>query len=171
MQPFDLGSATWTFGTNCTGVGIQITETQANSVTEEILMIDFSDYRSITTIKNLDFGSFTPGNGSITVNPNGNYIATNIVYHDGGVQPAEFEVGGFENTSFVISLPTSVIVSYNDLDTMTVNNFTTNLTNNEGVIGNGNYTKNFFVGADLIVSSDQLSGQYTGYFVVTADFY
>ncbi len=171
MQAFDLGNTTWVFGSDCTGVGIQVSDTQANAVGEQILMIDFTDFRSINTLKSLDFGSFSAADGSITVTPYSGYSLSNIIYHDGEVQAAEFEVGGLENTSFMITLPTSITISYNNTNEMIVNNFTSSLTNNTGVIETGGSTKNFFVGADLIVNSGQVPGEYTGYFVVTADFY
>ncbi len=100
----------------------------------------------------LDFGRVFKGSDATTVDP-ANPLA--------GTTPASFNVTGEGNFNFVVSLPTEATIT-NGTDTLTVNNFTTDLTNDQGALdATGNAT--FKVGGTLQSISDTVSsGVYTG---------
>lgn len=123
--------------------------------------------------EDLDFGTLAAdGNfgGTITVDAGdtGSGSTADIPYHDGVFQAAGFEItGGYsgeESLSYSVELPTSVTIS-NNTETMTVDNFTSNLSNNSGTISGGSDT--FYVGATLNVNEAQEPGSYSGTFDVT----
>ena len=89
----------------------------------------------------------------------------------GTVAAASFTVSGDANRTFVLTLPSSTTLSDGGTPShsMTVNTFTSNLTNNtDGTLSNGSATVN--VGATLNVSANQFAGNYTGTFSVTVNY-
>ncbi len=105
----------------------------------------------------LDFGRVFKGSDATTVDPT-NPLA--------GTTPASFNVTGEANFNFVVTLPTEASIS-NGVDILTVNSFTTDLTNDQGALdATGNAS--FKVGGTLQSIDDTVSsGVYTGSATVT----
>lgn len=128
----------------------------------------------VTNIDDLDFGTLvapTDTTGTVTVNADGTIATNNIPYHDGVVEAATFEItGGFsvngdDSISYSVELPDSETITNGNGGTMTVDNFTSNLTENQGFITSTN--EEFSVGATLNVGAAQEAGSYNGSFEVT----
>ena len=108
--------------------------------------------------------------GTITVGPNSSSTTTNIPYHDGNVNAAQFNVQGGSTVSYSVELPSTDVIltntSSSDGSTMIVNNFDSDLTGGE-TIGD---KSSFNVGATLNVGVGQPAGDYKGSFEVTVTF-
>ncbi|MEC9489506.1 MAG: DUF4402 domain-containing protein [Halanaerobiales bacterium] len=124
--------------------------------------------------EDLDFGTLAAAadsGGTIIVDAGdtGTGSTANIPYHDGVFQAAGFEItGGYSgetSINYSIELPTSVTIDNNNGASMIVDNFTSDLTSNEGIISGGSDT--FYVGATLNVGAAQETGSYSGSFEVT----
>lgn len=126
----------------------------------------------VTNLEDLDFGTLAASadaGGTITVSPDGTSSTSGIPYHDGAVNAAEFEItGGFSGDSgidYSVDLPTSVTITNESDESMTVDNFISNLTDNSGTMNSS--SEEFAVGATLNVGAAQEAGDYTGSFEVT----
>src|SRR6056297_351422 len=107
--------------------------------------------------------------GTVIVTPDSSTSTTNIPYHDGIVNAAQFNVQGSSDVNYSVNLPTDDITltdTVNPSNTMTVNTFTSDLNGGE-TIG----TKStFYVGGTLNVGVGQPAGSYQGSFEVTVTF-
>lgn len=126
----------------------------------------------VNNIFDLDFGTVvapTEVSGTVTVNPEGTSGTSNIPYHDQNVQAASFEItGGYDGTEgilYSVELPTSVTINNGNGGSMIVDNFTSDLINNQGSINST--SEEFAVGATLNVAAAQEAGSYSGSFEVT----
>ena len=107
----------------------------------------------------LDFGRVFKGSAETVVDP---------ANPAPGTTAAEFQVVGEDGYEFEVTLPTTATISYNGNE-LTVDNFTTNLTNNIGALTGGN--ANFKVGGTLqAIPVDAVSGVYTGSATVTVEY-
>lgn len=126
----------------------------------------------ITKVDNLVFGNIAASSstGTVVIAPD----ATGTRTSAGGVTPsvigsygsAEFTVTGEANSTYTISVPSSVTISDGNSHSMTVNNF---LTNEADLIGtfSPSGSQTIYVGATLNVGASQATGNYTGSYAVT----
>ena len=84
-----------------------------------------------------------------------------------GITSAQFTVSGYDNTTFSISLPSTVTLNGPSSATMTVSNLQHDAGTTPALVGG---TKVFYLGADLTVAASQAAGAYTGAFDVTVDY-
>ena len=110
--------------------------------------------------------SATPG--TVSVDANGSRTTTGgvtITTSTAGL-PAQFEVSGDPNSTYGISLPTSVVITSTAGDNMTVNNFNTAA---NGQLDAGG-KQNLDVVATLNVGSFQAFGAYSGIMSATVEY-
>jgi hypothetical protein len=127
----------------------------------------------ITIVKvvgaDLNFGDVVPGAtaGTVVVDPAAARTSTGGVALGNGaaVAAAAFTVGGGNNATYTITLPTSAVTITGPTSTMTVSNFTSN-PSGTGTIGAAG-TQALNVGGTLNVGVNQAVGAYTGTFSVT----
>lgn len=117
----------------------------------------------------MDFGVVTAtAAGTITLSPNSTVVASGGVVAKGAVSPSVFSVVAMPSSSFVISLPTSCILSSGE-NKLYLTDFTSNLTNSIGVTdGNGNSSVS--IAAKLTIPSTFVYGSYSGGFEVVANY-
>jgi hypothetical protein len=119
----------------------------------------------ITKEADLNFGSmFSPtgGGGTVTVDVNNQRTATGVqlaTVSGEAITAAQFKVTGSPNATFTITFPNTFNVT-NDVanSSMTVDNFTYNVTSPSTLDGSGNLT--IKVGATLHVYTNQALGVY-----------
>lgn len=104
-------------------------------------------------------------------------FSSNIVASGIGTQAknAAYDVTGTKNSTYLLTLPTSVIVTEPGANkTMTIDNFKASFTN--GAVNATSSTlgsdgkDHFTVGGTLNIGADQAGGVYTGTFNVTVDY-
>ncbi len=131
--------------------------------------------RSITLVNTggLNFGKVLPYSsaGSITIDPNNNVATASgaFITDATNVRRSSWAVTGVTRAAYIVTLPTSVVVS-NGTQNMTVSNFIRNGYDPHlwlDAAGNGI----FYVGARLNVGANQAAGIYTGMFNVTVSYY
>jgi hypothetical protein len=84
------------------------------------------------------------------------------------VSSAKFTVTGEVDATYTVSFDEASVTLGSAGNTMTVNDFTTNLTDNAGALTDG--SQEFYVGAALTVEGSQAPGDYTGTFDVTVNY-
>ena len=122
---------------------------------------------AITKVTDMSFGSFATGSaGTLVLSPAGLRNPTGgvkVTATTGTVAAAEFKVTGEGSYGYDVTLPASLILSTTTAGTgtvkdMTVNTFTSSLTDNKGSLTSG--SQNFTVGATLNVVAAQAIGTY-----------
>lgn len=122
---------------------------------------------SIAAVSALDFGSMGNAANTITISTAGVRSATDNSQLAGGtVGAAQFTVTGSGATAYTITLPGAILIN-NGGNNMTVNNFAHNAGGTPALVGG---TDTFEVGADLTVGAAQVTGAYTGTFVMTVNY-
>jgi hypothetical protein len=122
--------------------------------------------------ENLAFGNIiaSASAGSVTVDfadGRSNSGGATFPTTPGTVKSAEFEVTGFSNSAYTITLPEDdVVYLTGDGVDMEITDFVHNA--NETLDGSGNEV--FQVGATLQVNADQAAGEYTGSFEVVVNY-
>ncbi|MDD4429601.1 MAG: DUF4402 domain-containing protein [Paludibacter sp.] len=128
---------------------------------------------TIGNLANLYFGYIvkTSGTNDIILDANSSAtrhpsVASSIMTTQTGTPTAaQFSVTGEDDFTYAVTLPSSITLAGPTGSTaMTVDTFTTNLTNDKGTIGEEN---SFYVGAILHVNAGQAVGNYAGEFTVT----
>jgi len=124
---------------------------------------------TISKVKDLNFGSFTAAEGTITVDPAGGLTTGNGYdgYHDGNQQPALVEVSWLPFTQYSVDLSNQITISHDSNNIMNVSNFTTN--NNLNTLDGSGYDS-FNIGATIEVDPALEPGLYSGEFFVTVSF-
>ena len=124
----------------------------------------------ISKISDLNFGSFTANNGTLTVLPDGSlekgpgYTG----YHEGGHNPAEISVSWIPNAEYNITFSNQITIT-NNSDEMTVMAFESNYIDDIGSLDlNGN--DSFYIGGTVEVKDNLAPGNYSGQFFVTVSF-
>jgi hypothetical protein len=118
----------------------------------------------------LAFGSFSAGSGgTILIGTDGarSKTAGVVLLNSSTGAAAAFAVNGENNTTYTISLPTTVSVS-DGTNTMSLGSFVSNPSGTGTLSGSGAQTIN--VGATLTVASSQAAGNYTGSFNVSVEY-
>ncbi len=127
---------------------------------------------STATLGDLAFGTIVPDaiGGTVTVDP-----LTGLRLGSGGLAliastfgPATFDVTGAPDANYAISLPVGPLTIFSGLDSMTVDNWTTDVVGQQVLDGVGAAT--FNVGGTLTVGANQPSGVYSGTFTVMVDY-
>ena len=119
---------------------------------------------------NLEFGSIIAGNGWVKVAAADDARTFQVAAMNPGDQgdtpsAAQFTVGGSTTYGFDITLPADGVVTLtNGTDTMAVNTFESSEGTTSALVAG---TKDFNVGATLVVTDAKSSGLYTGTFDVT----
>jgi hypothetical protein len=125
----------------------------------------------------LKFGSIAVGasTGTVTLTPASSTTRTKVgsttqlVSQGTSPAAAAYTVNGEPGYTFTVTLPSSPVTITNTTgsggETMTVTDFTTDLTSDDGTLTGG--TATFYVGGTLNVGAAQVSGAYTGNFDVT----
>lgn len=112
----------------------------------------------------LQFGQIVAGgtSGTVIVSPSGTRTSMGgtTLGNSAGARAAAFTVTGDVDATYGITLPSATTLSSGS-DTMTVDAFTHDAT---GVLAGGSET--FHVGATLHVAGSQVSGSYSGTFMV-----
>lgn len=115
----------------------------------------------------LDFGEVAAGNspGTVVMSPAGNRSAGGGATLGGpGGNAASFTVSGAPTFTYAITLPTSINIDFG-METMVVDNFTSDPSGTGAIGGGGTQTLN--VGATLNLGANQAVGTYSGTFMVT----
>ena len=125
---------------------------------------------SITKDADMNFGEILPSDaaGSVTLSTAGSVTASGgaTIFDGSNAQAASFDVRGEGNEAYSLTLPTTITLT-DDLDnTMTVSNFQSSATE----VLNLNGREQFDVGASLSVGANQSAGLYAGSFTVSVDY-
>lgn len=124
---------------------------------------------TITQTSPLSFGKFAASSaGSLTISPAGIRTTTSGIYllSSPAGSPASFLVTGKRNTSYIITLPSSVLLS-NGANTMTIQNL---ISQPSGIGSLPKGSEQLAVGGTLNVSAYQPSGSYSGVLPVTVNY-
>jgi len=117
----------------------------------------------------MEFGTIVvdPTGDVVTLQVSGNRISQNSSFFMGLGQAAQWNVQGDKNTAAFITFSASTTLSGPGVS-MTLNNFQ----HDQGAtpVFNAQGKMTFNVGADLIVNSSQVSGSYSGTYLVTVDY-
>ena len=128
---------------------------------------------SITKVNDINFGSFVSGTsaGFVALTPESATIKTGagVINPDGDGSAAKFSVTGLSNGVFSITLPTSATLTATGGATMTVDTFTTDLSQTAATLSAGGLA-DLYVGATLQVGDAQEAGTYTGTFDVSVNY-
>ena len=165
----------WEISSACDQIGVDF-DTDDESFPGETFDLEQTIFYTVDS-EPLDFGSFFSPNSdsTISLNPNtNNYTVTSgAVDYVIDPQSAVLTIEGQGGTEFSINIDTTSTTIYKGGNAgaaeMTVNNFTTDLTNNTGVTENDGTTE-VKIGADLTVNANQVIGDYSGYFDVTVSY-
>lgn len=124
---------------------------------------------NIAKVEDLNFGSFTAADGTITVDPAGGLTTGNGYsgYHDGNQQPALVEVSWLPFAQYSINFSNQITISHDQNNSMNVNAFTSG--NNINTLDGSGYDS-FNIGATIDVSTSLDPGLYSGEFFVTVSF-
>ncbi len=125
---------------------------------------------TLTKTADLNFGTVAPTTsaGTVVMSPSGVRTGTNVILSTlGAGNAAGFTVTGNPNSTFSVTLPTSISLTGAG-PSMTVNNFTSSLTTSPALSSSGSST--FKVGGTLAVRANQSVGTYTGTFTVTVNY-
>ena len=118
----------------------------------------------------IDFGVIVPfgSSGIITIFPDGRVNSSNLLRQ---VEPraGSWTITGVENAPFDLVLPTSVTITNETGETMTVTSFS-RTDNNNPLSFDGSGQQAFNVGAALSVNPNQAPGNYTGQYTITASY-
>lgn len=108
--------------------------------------------------------------GTVSIDTSGTRTATGgtTINSSSTGSPASFEVSGFPNGLYEITLPTSVVITSVAGDNMTVDNFSST-PDASGVLDIGG-TQNLSVSARLNVGSFQPFGSYSGLMATTVEY-
>lgn len=128
---------------------------------------------NIVAQNGISFGDIAPSAtpGTVSVDANGSRSTTGgttITSSTAGL-PAQFEVSGDPNSTYGITLPTSVTITSAAGDTMTVINFNSTTAANNGQLDAGG-KQNLSVVATLNVGSFQAFGAYSGVMSATVEY-
>lgn len=132
---------------------------------------------NMNQVTQLNFGSIERLTGNAVVRINAQTGARTIVSGASGINlinsptptAGQFSITGEPNANISISLPSSATLSGNNGGTMTVNNFTRSPSGSETSLdSSGNRT--LLVGANLNIGTNQITGTYTGTYVVTVNY-
>lgn len=112
--------------------------------------------------------SSTPG--TVTIDVDGSRTSTGgaTINSNTSGTPAKFEISGDPNALYIITLPTSIIITSQAGDTMTVNNFSS-APSIDGQLDPGG-RQNLNVGATMNVGSFQPFGAYRGIMATTVEY-
>jgi hypothetical protein len=124
---------------------------------------------TIAKVEDLNFGSFTAADGTITVDPAGGLTTGNGFsgYHAGNQQPALVEVSWLPFTQYSINFSSQITISHDQNNSMNVSAFMTD--NNTNTLDSSGYDS-FNIGATIDVSASLDPGLYSGEFFVTVSF-
>lgn len=108
--------------------------------------------------------------GTVTINVDGSRTSTGgaTINSNTAGTPATFEVSGDPNALYVITLPTSVVITSSAGDSMIVQNFFSAPLTNGQLDMSGR--QNFNVGATMLVGSFQPFGAYQGTMATTVEY-
>jgi hypothetical protein len=108
--------------------------------------------------------------GTVSIDTSGSRTATGGVTINSSTtgSPANFEISGDPNGLYVITLPSSVVITSGAGDNMTVDNFSSTPSAN-GQLGSGG-TQSLSVAARLNVGSFQAFGAYSGLMATTVEY-
>jgi len=108
--------------------------------------------------------------GTVTIGTSGSRTTTGgaTVNSNTSGTPAKFEASGDPNAYYVITLPSSVIITSVAGDSMTVSNFNSNPAVNGQLDPGGR--QNLYIGATLGVGSFQAFGAYSGIMSTTIEY-
>ena len=108
--------------------------------------------------------------GTVTIDVDGSRTSTGgaTINTNTSGTPATFEVSGDPNALYIVTLPTSVVITSAAGDSMTVNNFTSAPSTDAQLDSSGR--QNLNVGATMNVGSFQPFGAYTGIVATTVEY-
>jgi len=108
--------------------------------------------------------------GTVTIDVDGSRTSTGgaAINSNTSGTPASFEVSGDPNALYVISLPTSIVITSSAGDTMVVDRFTSAPSANGQLDSGGR--QNLNVGATMNVGSFQPFGAYRGIMTTTVEY-
>jgi hypothetical protein len=112
--------------------------------------------------------SSIPGTVSIAVDGSRNSTGGATINSNTSGTPAKFEVSGNPNALYVITLPTSIVITSSAGDSMTVDNFVSAPSVNGQLDPSGR--QNLNVGATMNVGSFQPFGAYQGTMAATVEY-
>lgn len=129
--------------------------------------------QTMTTVTGLSFGALAVSQaGTVSVATNGARTATGGVHLMRTAQgaAATFSIKGKNNMAYAITLPANntVFLSNGSGQTLAINNFVTNLTDQNLASRNGNFQ--FAVGATLSAGGAAPRGAYSGTFSVIVNY-
>ncbi|UCB55240.1 MAG: DUF4402 domain-containing protein [Thiotrichales bacterium] len=127
---------------------------------------------SIVAQNGIVFGDIAASSipGTVTVSTDGSRTSTggaSINSNTSGT-PANFEVAGDPNALYMVTLPTSIVITSSAGDTITVNNFTSSPSANGQLDSSGR--QRLIVGATMNVGSFQPFGAYQGTMATTVEY-
>jgi hypothetical protein len=108
--------------------------------------------------------------GTVTIDVDGSRTSTGgaTINTNTAGTPATFEVSGDPNALYIVTLPSTVVITSAAGDSMTVNNFTSAPSVNGQLDSSGR--QNLNVGATMNVGSFQPFGAYTGIMATTVEY-
>ena len=117
-------------------------------------------------LQNMDFGEFmaTASSGTVILSPTGSATYSGVLATGGAVLSAEFEVRGTRFETFLITLPSQVVIAGASGD-MIIDSFTSNPVNS-GVL-NGQGRASVTVGATMHMTDLMSSDLYSSSFDIT----
>lgn len=149
----------------------QSTATSASTTADATIVAPIS----ITAGSTLSFGAVvrSAAGGTVTLATDGTRTASGVSFSPtstGSPAASSFTVGGEANYTYAITLPAAdvTLTKAVTLETMTVNNFTSNPGTTGTLDGSGAET--LLVGATLNVGAAQVSGLYEGTYTVKVDY-
>jgi Mat/Ecp fimbriae major subunit len=125
---------------------------------------------ALSKTADLNFATIIPGASAdtVVVSAAGGRTCGAALTCSGSVASAAFNVAGSANTSYAITLPSTISLTSGS-NSMTVDNFTSSKVGNTSTLS-GTGTDSFTVGARLNVGASQAAGAYTGSFSVSVDY-
>ncbi len=108
--------------------------------------------------------------GTVTIDTDGSRTSTGgaTINSNTSGTPAKFEASGDPNAIYIITLPTSIVITSAAGDTITVDNFTSTPSVNGQLDSSGRQDLN--VGATMNVGSFQPFGSYSGIMAMTVEY-
>lgn len=162
-------------------VAAQVTSSTSNASNMTFAKIISPITVTLTNGTTMNFGTITKptdASASVTIDPSSGdltkggagtlYLVQSGDAHYIASAVPTFDVTGEGTYGYTVTLPTSITLNAGS-SSMTVNSFTTNLTDNKGTL-DATGKSQFAVGATLNIIKDQPSGDYAGKFDVTVTY-